>query len=103
MKYHIGFHKAYIKDHRGFKHLVDIPTEAALAWIKRIMPTFTFDGKTQVKDMTLEDLEKGEIWGNKVFIIMDFDHDKLIAINNYDCHYSIYVKQYGPEDLKDED
>jgi len=36
MKLHFGFYATYIKDYPGLKHLVDIPVEAVLPWIKKI-------------------------------------------------------------------
>ncbi len=98
----IGMHKAYIKDYPGFKHLVDIPTAAALAWVKKIFPDDLdfMDQDVLVKDLSMENLD--ETWPSKWWIIINCEHDKWIALENHDGDFSIYVKVFHIKDMHDE-
>ena len=90
----IGTHKSYINNYPGFKHLVDIPTEAAIAWVKGINSGDKkfMDGDILVKDLSPENI--GEAWPSKFWVIVNADHEKWIALNSHDNKFSIYVKQF---------
>ncbi len=103
-RFEIGMHKQYIKDYPGFRHLVDIPVEAALAWIKKIFPDkcLLMGSRTSVKDLTLENFD--ETWVSRAWMIVNCEHDKWIALSNKDGTFSIYVKPVGrPEDFEQDE
>ena len=102
MEKRIGFIGTYINDY-NFKHLVDIPVEVAVEWVKKNVPESKLDamGRLPAKNLSVG----GNIdtdasvngWLNKLFVIIGIDHGNYVAIYNHDGKFSIRVKPIGEE------
>lgn len=92
-KYHHGFTGCYIQDH-NFKHLCAIPATVAVAFVQALCPDVHMSSHVLAKDLTIgKDRDTDAIgngWTNKLFILVANDHDKWIAIVNWDGRFSIY-------------
>ena len=98
----IGFVGTYINDY-NFTHLIDIPEEVAVEWVKRTVPECKLDaiGRLPAKNLTVgENIDTDASvngWLNKLFVIVDADHGKYIAIYNHDGKFSIRTKPIGKD------
>ena len=86
----IGDGGVYIND-AGFNHLVDIPKEAALAWVQSILPDQVLgQGDKKAIDMTVEEMEHGtEGWLNKYYVVIGCEHNTWVALYNADGNDSV--------------
>jgi len=93
----LGYMGCYINDY-GFSHLIDIPPQVALEWVKTNFPNTKLDalGHLEAKDLTIggnydTDIHKNG-WLNKLFIIVGCDHEKWYALYNHGGTFSIRTK-----------
>lgn len=95
--YKIGYTSCYIQDH-PFEHLCYIPVKVALAWVKDVCPEVLMGG-TVAKHLTHQEERYIDTdirvngWTNKLFILVANDHDKWIALVNWDGRFSIYMER----------
>ena len=95
-EYYLGYTGTYIQDY-PFKKLCKIPASVALQWVKECYPDKNMGGHALVKDMTLGGSIDTDIyvngWLNKMFIIVEHNYDKWIAITNWDGKFYIYIEK----------
>ena len=94
-EYGIGYTSCYINDH-PFKHVTDIPVDAAVAWVQSVLPNKEMGNGVAAKDLTTDgsyetDADKNG-WLNKLFVIVAFEHGKFIALYNHDGKFSVRVE-----------
>lgn len=96
MNYKLGFTACYINDHQ-FSHLMNIPKEAAVKIVQEFCPDTIMGGNLTAKDLTCDGNNDTDAacngWLNKLFVIIGFEHDRWLAINNHDGKFSIYAKK----------
>lgn len=97
MDYKIGATSCYIKDF-GFSHVVDIPVEAAVEWVKQSCPDVKLcaTGHLTAKELTVGGGRDTDAtmngWLNKLFVIVGAEHGNWVALYNHDGRFSIYSK-----------
>ena len=88
----VGTVKTYIRDYMSFKHLMDIPPIVAIELTKTHCSDCIVGYKHfKVKDMTPDNVQ--DTWGNKYWIVINYEHGNLIAINKTDDTFSIYTQK----------
>jgi len=76
----------------GFRHVVDIPVEVAINWLKAILPESKLGFSVKVKDVDLAKWNnyRQMSWMNKLLIVIDTPHYmEVIGLYNHDGRYSI--------------
>jgi hypothetical protein len=78
----------------GFSHLIDIPFEVAIKWLKIILPDHKLSpySENKIKDIDIPDWEKDSKndWLNKLLIVIDMPHvGEVIGLYNHDGKISI--------------
>ncbi len=96
-EYKFGYTSTYIQDH-NFKHCCSIPIDAAVEWVKCSYPNVDMGNGTLAKDLTVYSTHprtdaNGNGWLNKLFILVQNDHDKWVALVNWDGRFSIYTER----------
>lgn len=79
----IGFVAYYIQDF-DFEHVIDVPVEAAVAWVKCVCPEIIMGSGIKAKDLTINKNSDTDAllngWVNKLFIIVGLEHCKWVAL-----------------------
>jgi len=85
--YEIGYVSSYIQDH-DFKHVTNITEKAAIALVAEVCPdtNMGYGDKAKAKNL----VAGGGKWLNKLFVLISRDHNKWVAVVNWDNTYSIY-------------
>ncbi len=97
MKLKIGATGCYINDF-GFSHVIDLPVEAAVEWVKKVAPEtrMCVTGHAKAKDLTVGgDIDTDATingWLNKLFVVVACDHDNWVALDNHDGNFSVRTK-----------
>ena len=96
-KYKYGFTGTYIQDH-PFSHLTEIPPEVAVAWVAKLYPDMNMGSDIPAKDLGVDTGDndtdaKINGWLNKLFILVANEHDRWIALVNWDGRFSIYIER----------
>ena len=77
----------------GFRHVVDIPVEVAINWLKAILPDAKLGFDIKVKDIDLFnewDNYNQVSWMNKLLIVIDVTYNReVFGLYNHDGGYSI--------------
>ncbi len=96
MDFFCGCTGTYIVDH-GFKHITEIPKEAAVEWVKSSYPGVDMGCKVAAKYLTTDgDIDTDASingWMNKLFIIVGNEHGKWIALVKWDDKFSLWVER----------
>lgn len=98
-EFHIGFTSCYINDY-NFKHIADLPIEAAVEWVKKSCPEIMMNatGHIKAKELTIDDDNidtDANIngWLNKLFVIVGVEYNCWVALYNHDGKFSIRIKE----------
>lgn len=97
-KHKIGYTACYIQDYRSFRRLCSIHVCAAVEWVKSVCPNVNMGCGTLGRDLTVNesfdtDAGEGNGWLNKLFVVVDQNYDRSVAITNWDGKFSIYVSE----------
>ena len=94
-KFAVGFTATYIHDYRVFRHLCEIPAQAAVEWVKQACPEAHMGLRLKARELTCGTGEETDAdrngWLNKLFVIVSFDHGYPVALYHHDGSFGVYA------------
>ena len=78
-KLEVGYRGTYPEDFPGWRTVTELPKDVAIFWADRFIQN--------------PEKKLGFGWLNKLYIIVEVDHDKAVALYNHDGFYYVLVKR----------